>query len=65
MTPQLKTVTFSIVKLTGFYVFLMVIFINDFKRKKSLLCAIVLDTAGQEEFSAMREQYMRVSSKMS
>ena len=22
-------------------------------------CCIVLDTAGQEEFSAMREQYMR------
>jgi len=24
-----------------------------------LFCVLVLDTAGQEEFSAMREQYMR------
>lgn len=67
MIQQLKTVIFSTLRLTEFGVFWMVSFCFLIHFYCIIILVLipfsisiaVLDTAGQEEFSAMREQYMR------
>lgn len=48
------------VRAYSFFIFLEEICISNYLKSKLIFhIVIVLDTAGQEEFSAMREQYMR------